>query len=91
MFSPVCQHCVHRHPNHQSVSVHIINIDHLFSIGGEFFISSTGEVTTRVNFDRESTDSYELEILVTDSGITPSALSTTTTLTIAITGNVQNM
>ncbi|XP_053377420.1 cadherin-23-like [Mercenaria mercenaria] len=53
--------------------------------GGEFLISTTGEITTTVNFDRESTDSYQLEIVVSDSGTTPSALSTTTTLTITIT------
>ncbi|WAR26922.1 FAT4-like protein, partial [Mya arenaria] len=54
--------------------------------GGEFLISNTGEVTTTVSFDREiGPDNYQLEIVVTDSGTSPSALSTTTTLTITIT------
>ena len=55
--------------------------------GGEFLISSTGEVTTAaVTFDRETTDNYELVIEVADSGTNPAAFTTTTTLTIAITG-----
>ncbi|XP_060602144.1 cadherin-23-like isoform X2 [Ruditapes philippinarum] len=53
--------------------------------GGEFLISTSGEITTTVVFDRETTDNYLLEIVVTDSGTTPSAMSTTTTLTITIT------
>jgi hypothetical protein len=49
-------------------------------------ISTSGEITTSVVFDRETTDNYLLEIVVTDSGTTPSAMSITTTLTITITG-----
>lgn len=61
---------------------------HIYSIpsGGEFLISTSGEITTTVVFDRETTDNYLLEIVATDSGTTPQAMSTTTTLSVTITG-----
>ncbi|KAL4226468.1 Protocadherin Fat 4 [Mactra antiquata] len=58
--------------------------------GGEFSISTTGVVTSNVLFDRETTDNYLLEIIVTDDGVTPSALSTTTSLTVVITDENDN-
>ena len=61
-------------------------VENLYILGGEFLISNMGEITTTVTFDRESTDSYQLVIEVIDSGTTPSALTTTTTMTVSISG-----
>ena len=55
-----------------------------FFIGGDFAISTTGEVTVVNSPDRESLDSYALVIHVIDGGIP--ALTFTTTLAILITG-----
>jgi len=56
-----------------------------FLTAGEFAISATGQVSTTVIFDRETgADNYQLQIVVKDGGV--SSLSTTTTLTVTITG-----
>lgn len=49
-------------------------------------ISATGEVTTVNTLDRETTASYSLVIEVVDSGT--ATLSTTTTLSITVIGNM---
>lgn len=53
--------------------------------GGEFLLSTSGTITSSVLLDRETRDSYQLQIIVSDNGTFPSARSTTTTLTVAIT------